>query len=78
MYLVHRVGEYRLHFGASPIDPDLLAFARVFSATKEVLTMLIGLSKEEKNKKLRNCDTQGEDDNKALDFLQKRCVGCIN
>jgi len=67
------VGEYRLHYGDSPIDPDLLAFARIFSASKELLTMMNSLSKEEKNQKLRAHNIQGEDDNKAVDFLQKRC-----
>lgn len=70
--LLYRVGEYRLHHGDSPVDPDLLAFARIFSANKELLTTLSGLSKEEKNRKLRAQDIQGEGDNKALEFLQKR------
>lgn len=70
--LLYRLGEYRLHYGDSPIEPDLLAFARIFSANKEQLMILNSLSKEEKSQKLRACNTQGEDDNKALDFLQKR------
>ena len=68
-----RVGEYRLHYGDSPIDPNLLAFARIFSANKELLATLSSLSKEEKIQKLHSPDIQGENDNKALDFLQKRC-----
>ena len=73
MKLLYRVGEYRLHHGDSPIDPDLLAFARVFTANKELLTSLNSLSKTEVNQKLRAQDIQGEDDDKALEFLQKRC-----
>ena len=68
-----RVGEYKLHLGDSPIDPDLLAFARIFTANKELLTTLSALSKEEKNQKLRSSDVQGEYDSKAMDFLHKRC-----
>ena len=67
------MGEYRLHCGDSPLDPDLLAFARIFAANKELLATLRGLSKEENNQKLRSSDIQGENDSKALDFLQKRC-----
>ena len=72
--LLYRAGEYRLHPSDSPIDPDLLAFVRVFTANKELLTLLNSLSKAEVNQKLRVQDIQGEDDNKALEFLQKRCV----
>ena len=67
------MGEYKLHYGDSPIDPDLLAFARIFTANKELLTTLNALSKEEKSQKLRSSDVQGEDDCKAMDFIQKRC-----
>ena len=68
----YRVGEYKLHLGDSPIDPDLLAFARIFTANKELLTTLSALSKEEKNQKLRSSDVK-RDDSKAMDFLHKRC-----
>ena len=67
------MGEYKLHYGDSPIDPDLLAFARIFSANKELLIVLSSLNKEEKDQKLCSPDIQGENDSRALDFLHKRC-----
>lgn len=67
------MGEYKIHHGDSPIDADLLAFARIFSANKELLTALNSLSKEEKNERLHSQDIQAKDDNKALEFLQMRC-----
>ena len=68
-----RAGEYKIHYGEHPIDQDLLAFSRVFSANKELLVELNNLTKEEKKSKLCTFDKLEISDNKALEFLQKRC-----
>jgi len=72
-----RTGEYKIHYG-DPIDQDLLAFTRVFSASKELLAELNSLTKEEKKSKLCTFDKEEISDIKAFEFLQKRFVGCTN
>ena len=55
----------------------MLAFIRVFSASKELLTELNTLTKEDRKTKLHTFDKLEISDNKAFEFLQKRYVTCI-